>query len=137
MQKLKTGFSIMEIMIAITIVAILIAIAFPSYQEYIHKSHRIEGIHTLLAIQLAEEKYRVNNASYGSLTDVWGGVTSSENGYYNLSISNLSATSYTLTATATGDQAQDSEGATSCASLVISYSNGITSKTPAACWFNY
>ena len=123
----------MELMIAVVIVAIIVAIAIPAYNKYILKSRRSEGLQTLMAIQLAEEKYRTTNSAYGDLATVWGGTTT-ENGYYTLATSNVTASSYTITATAVGSQAGDRDGTTSCATLTLTYSNGTTTRTPIDCW---
>ncbi len=135
-QDQTSGFTIMEIMIAIAILAILVAIAVPSYFSYIEKARRTDAMHTLLSIQLAQEKYHITNGTYGTLAQVWGGVTASQEGYYTLSISSLSGSSYTLTATAGSLQSGDSEGATACSPMVLTYANGTTTKTPTACWLN-
>lgn len=126
----------MEMIIVVVLVAMIVTIAIPTYRSYILKSNRADAIHTLLAIQLAQEKYRMNNSNYGTLTQVWSGVTSTDKGYYNLAISNVSTTSYTITATAVGNQASDMENGNSCATLTLSFANNVTTKTPAACWMD-
>ncbi len=123
-----------ELMMAVAIVAILAAIAIPTYRYYVLKSYRAEALSTLLSMQLAQEKYRTLNASYGNLSQIWSGVSTTSNNKYTLSITNLSGTTYTMTATAIGDQSNDSEGGTSCGTLTLSYANGATTKSPAACW---
>lgn len=128
------GFTLIELVVTLLVVAILITVAAPTYRTYILKSHRADGTSTLMAMQLAQEKYRFNNTQYGTLAQVWGGVTSSPNGYYQLGISNISATGYTLTATAQGTQANDSETGTSCATLTITVNGSSVAKTPSACW---
>lgn len=133
-KKTLFGFSLLELLIAVAVIAILIAIAVPTYRTYMLKSNRADAINSLLAIQLAEERYRLSNAAYGDLTQVWNGVTTTEGGYYTLSVSGLSATSYTITATAVGDQANDSQDGTSCATLSLSYASNAVTKTPTECW---
>lgn len=128
------GFTMMELLISIAIIGILAAIAIPSYRSYSLKSNRADGLQTALSIQLAEERYRMKNSSYGSLAQVWNGVGTSTGGYYTIAISNVSATTYTITLTAVGNQASDSEDGTSCSSLVLTYSNNAVTKTPSACW---
>lgn len=59
MRKKLTGFSLLEIVAALVLVAILVAIAVPSYNSYQQKSRRSDAIQTLLSIQLAEEQYRL------------------------------------------------------------------------------
>lgn len=120
-------------MITVVILAIIILIAVPAYNAYILKSRRTDGINALLSVSLAEERYRSNNAQYGSLSQV-GGSSTSPQGYYTISVSNTSATSYTITATAQGGQASDSENGVTCTPLQIAMSNGTTTQSPAGCF---
>src|SRR5665648_562479 len=122
MKKLL-GFTMIELLIAIAIIGILAAIAIPSYRSYSLKSGRSDGLQTALSIQLAEERYRMKNSTYGSLAQVWNGVTTSTGGYYTIAISGNTATAYTITLTAVGTQANDTENGTSCTPLVLTYSN--------------
>lgn len=130
----KNGFTLMELMIAIVIIGILSVVSISAYSQHVKRARRMDAIQTLMAIQLAQENYRASNSSYGTLAQVWGGVSTTANGYYNLSISNVSATSYTLTAQATSSQSSDKEDSTACSSLVLSMSNGTETMTPNACW---
>lgn len=133
MQK-RLGFSLIELLIAIAIVSILSTVAVWSYNSYIRKSRRTDGISTLLGMSLAQEKYRMNNSTYGTLAQIWGGNSTSDEGFYTLSISNVTATGYTLSATPTGDQANDTEDGTSCSPLTLTVSSGTITKAPAVCW---
>jgi type IV pilus assembly protein PilE len=128
------GVTLMELIIVIAIVSIISVVAIQAYSSYVKKGRRSDAINTLLSISLAEERYRSNNTQYGTLAQVWGGVTTSPSGYYTVSISNVSATSYTITATAIGNQTNDSAGGTSCSSLTLTMSSGTITKSPAACW---
>ncbi len=80
----------------------------------------------------AEEQYRTNNQTYGSLAAVWGGVNTTPEGHYNISISNNTATGYVLTATpvAGSDQVNDDEAGVNCGTLVITVNGFSTVKTP-------
>lgn len=132
-KKLK-AFTLIEILSAITIMAILSIIAINVFSQQGRKGRRIDAINSLLSISLAEERYRSNNTTYGTLAQVWNGVTTSTEGYYTLSISGVSATGYTITATATGNQTNDSENGTSCTPLTLTLSNGAITKLPNVCW---
>lgn len=131
--KLK-GVSFIELLIVILVLAILGVIAASVYSTFAREGRRSDGINALLAIQLAEERYRANNATYGSLAQAYGGATTSPQGYYNLAISGTSATGYTATATGTGSQTSDVQGTTSCTTLTLTVSNTTVTTTPAACW---
>ena len=128
------GFTIIEMMVVIVIVSILTLLAMSVYTRSVRQGRRADGVDSLLSMSLAEERYRTINTTYGTLAQVWGGVTTSTQGYYTLSISNVSATSYTLTATAIGDQANDASGSTSCTPLTLTASSGTMTQAPAACW---
>lgn len=134
LKRHEKGFSLTEILFALVIVGILLAIAIPSYYQYQLRAHRSEGVNALNNIQLQQEKYRLSNTSYGTLAQVWGGVTSTANGYYALAASNIGTTGYTLTATAQGDQAADTQSGTSCLVLTLTVNGLSTTRTPAACW---
>jgi type IV pilus assembly protein PilE len=133
-SRKKSGFTLIEMMITVALIAITTVVAIYSYQDKVKRGRRIDAINALLSISLAEESYRSNNTTYGTIAQVWGGVTTSQEGYYTLAISNVSATSYTITATGTGGQTSDAENGTSCATLSLAMSNGTMTKAPSACW---
>jgi len=147
----ESGFTLLELMIVMVIIAILATIAYPSFIEQIRKGRRSDAITALNQIQQAQERWRVNCPCYaGSITAANAGCPAtacattsglglagtSGNSYYNLSISGVSATGYTLTATATGAQASD----TRCASMTVTLAGANLTYTasPAAnanaCW---
>ena len=130
----QSGFNLVELMIAVAIIGIITSIAVVSYRDNFLEANRSEGIKTLLAMQLEEEKHRSDNITYGTIAEVWGGATTTENGLYTLSISNLSATSYTLTAIAQGEQLGDAQDGTSCTTLSLAVNAGNETKSPAVCW---
>lgn len=126
----QKGFTLLELMIAVFIVAVLTMIAVPAYKSHLQASRRYDGIAYLTQLQLAQAKYRATNSSYATLAQL--GMSSTSD-YYTYSISSISATTYILTATAnTGtSQANDSQNGSSCATLTLNQDN---TKTPAACW---
>lgn len=128
------GFTLTEVMVAVVLVSILTLVATEAYTTYVRRARRMDGINSLISISLAEERYRSSNTTYGTLAQVWGGVTASTEGYYTISISNVSATAYTITATASGNQANDTQNGTACTTLSISVSSGTITKSPSACW---
>jgi type IV pilus assembly protein PilE len=134
-QKKTQGFTLIELIIVMTIIAILSAIAIPSYAAYIRKSRRSDAEAALLTMQLQEEKWRANNSTYTTvLANVGAPATGSSTlTYYTYSISSTTpATAFTVTATAvTGKgQEKDKVGTTTC-TLSIDQSG---SRLPAVCW---
>ena len=96
-------------MIVVAIVGIITAIAYPSYENYITRSKRSDGMGALMNAAQAIERYKVNNYNYNVGTDL-GQIFATQvpvdggNAYYNLTVRSNN-TSYTLTATPTGSMA--------------------------------
>lgn len=129
-NKPTQGFSLIELMISLTIVGILAAIAVPSYNSYVQKSRRSDAWTTLLRIQQLQEKYRANNTSYGTLAQLGASSTSTES-YYAIAATNITASTYTITATTSGIQTADS----TCASIVLNQDGPVTSTaSEKTCW---
>lgn len=125
------GFTLIELLIVVAIVAILARIAVPAYSSYVQQSRRLDATVAIRNIQFAEEKYRANNATYGSLAQIGAAATSSE-GYYSLAVSNTSATGYTITATPVSGKSQAADS--TCSSIQLQQSGATTTLTPSACW---
>lgn len=138
-SPLIRGLTLIELMIAVAIVAILAAVAYPSYVDSVRKSRRADAMGSLMQIQTEQEKLRANCAQYAGVltgTRACGSDTSTTiiglssattlGGYYTLSLSSVSATGYTATATATGSQTND----TTCRTFSITV-NGLNVSTAA------
>jgi len=133
----KKGFTLIELMIVLGIVAILVTLAAPSFLDAVRKSRRADAMDAILNIHLLQERWRVNNTTYGSLADL-GIATSpmpSADGHYNLTIGNTGATTYTITADALGGQASDL-----CDDFTLVFNAGVITKSvtdpalAALCW---
>jgi len=104
-----TGFTLIELMIAVAVIAILASIALPSYQEQIRKSRRAQAKADLVEYaQLAERYFTVNNTYVGfTLPTNQSPREAGATARYNLPAPTTTATTFTLTANATGAQASD------------------------------
>ena len=130
------GFTLIELMIVVAVIAVLGAIALPSYQDYVRKGRRADGRALIQAAALAQEKVRLGSVTYtttlANLTGACAGSPcNSDQGYYALTVPAATATGYSLTATPQGAQASDS----ACATLTYVVAAGVTTYGPSnACW---
>lgn len=99
----NTGFSLIELMIVVAVLAILAGIAYPQYTAYGERARRSEGRSALLNAAALEERYYSDNNQFAALATA-GINTSSENGHYTLSLTldDANNQSFTLTGTPTG-----------------------------------
>ena len=138
-KNFQTGYTLIEIMIVVVIIAILAAIAMPIYSSYAERSRRVDGMSLLMDCQQKMERYySVNNTYVGATIGAAAAdtcVPSSAQGFYVVSFSaNPNADSYVLQATPQGIQANDSK----CGSYSLSAAGvkGVVnaSQTAAQCW---
>ena len=129
MNHKHRGVTLMELMITVAVVSILAAIAYPSYRNQSLKAHRAEAKAALLKIQVAQEKWFLQNNAYTSSLTNLNSTSPTVNGYYTISVTvGNPATTYTATATATSIQNAD----TSCMMFAINETGG---RAPASgCW---
>lgn len=149
----ELGFTLIELVVAMLIAAVLVAIAIPSYRSYALRSHRTDAKAALLDLASLEERYfstanaytnAAVNLGYGA--NAWPITIGS--GYYQITTPVIvpataptattsgSPSTYQLTAVAIGTQTQD----TACATFTV-MSNGSRTATSsggsdntATCW---
>lgn len=124
------GFTLMELMIVVVVIAILLAIAIPLYGDQVRQARRAEAQQMLMDIALEQEKFRANNTTYGDCTALFGGACDAPDNYA-ITVTENTATAYTIQATASGAQAQDEERGTACTPMTLDESDN---KCPAVCW---
>lgn len=67
-RKVEYGFTLIEVMIAVAIVAILAAIAYPSYLDSVIKGKRAEGRTALLELLQQQERFITQRNVYSCFT---------------------------------------------------------------------
>ncbi|WP_277620419.1 type IV pilin protein [Chromobacterium sphagni] len=131
------GMTLVELMVTLAIVAILAAIAYPLYTNYLQQSRRGDAWQALTTAQSQIEQCYAQYFAYNNAACTV--TASSPNGYYQVQIASATTSSgYVLTATpvASGLQATDS----TCSSFNVSNSglrsaaNAQGADTSSTCW---
>lgn len=115
-----SGFTLIELMIAAAVIAILAAIAIPNYLEQSRKGRRAEAVRAVGEYQLAMERWRAENPSYANCSGSGCGSgtypSTPSSDFYTMTPGTANATSYSITATPRGKQTGDR-----CGNLVLNW----------------
>ena len=126
------GFTLVELLISVSIVGILAAVAVPSYRSYVQKASRADAKSVLMENAQFLERYFSTNNTYTSGTLLSAVVPKGATGSairYNITFSvTPSASGYTLSAAPANGQTGDS-----CGTLTLSHT-GAQSPSTGGCW---
>ncbi len=103
----STGFTLIELMITVAIIAILASIALPAYSDYVTRSRLVDATNALSTLRAKMEQHYQDNRSYlttGTYTTPCKSSANTTAGTFSISC-DVAATSYTLTATGSGTTA--------------------------------
>ena len=146
-KRRARGVTLIELLITVAIVAIIAAIAIPSYNNYVLRAHRTEAKSALLSMAAAEERFYSTNNAYTNDPSKLGYTPASfspavvvGNGYYSVSLiagptaaTTTTPATYTLQAAAINSQTAD----TACTAYTIDQSGtqgSAGTDTAANCW---
>jgi len=110
--KKKRGFTLIELMITVAIVAILAAIAYPSYQQYVLRGNRGAAQGAMMEIASRQQQFLLANRAYASKSEL------ETSGYalpsdvssrydYDVTLGTGTLPTFTITFTAKGAQVDD------------------------------
>lgn len=136
----QSGFTLLEVMIVCVVIAILAAIAFPSYQDSLRKSRRAEAKAAITRTLQAQERWFTANNTYVAYASA--GTPPTNSGMDGYSSTNT-GTRYTINAQACGGgltiaqcvtvSAAPTAADPTCGTLSMT-SQGARSPATAGCW---
>ncbi len=110
-MKTKNGFSLIELLVAVAIIAILAAVAIPSYQDYVIKSNRAAAQSFMMELANREKQYMLDARTYApDIATLGVSAPADVSKHYNFGIATVGTPpSFTITATPFSSQ-QASDG---------------------------
>lgn len=123
-MKNNQGFTLIELMIAVAIVGILASIAYPSYQQSIMQSHRVDAQASLVNLANIMEQQFTQTGSYQSVTPPPSST------YYTISIT-ATDTTYLLSAVPNPGSAQANDA---CGTLNLDNFGQKSAAMNSGCW---
>ena len=131
------GFTLIELMVTVAVVAILAAIAFPSYAMFMKKSRRGDAEATLMDLAQRQQQYLLDTRTYApNWNTLVPALPADVSAYYNIQFCQTSATcpaapggappTYAIVATPIAGSPQDGDS-----TLTLDYT-GV--KSPASVW---
>lgn len=131
-QPLPRGFTLIELMITVAIVAVLAAVAYPSYMDYVRKGKRATAQAALMEVASKEQTYLLDRRQYtATLVDMSFSAPKEIESDYTITVAvnnGVSPPTFTATATPQGKQTTDK-----CGTMTLNQAGAKTAGS-AECW---
>lgn len=144
-QARVSGFTLIELMIALVVLTILVSVAMPTYQHAVRESRRTDAKTAVLDIAAREQRYySLTNSFTTSLSNL--GYTSNTSAtsvdvgsnYYSVAVTQPTTTTFLVTATPVAGTSQASDS--SCQQFTVDNTglqksqDGSGNDTTSTCW---
>ena len=90
-----SGVTLLELMIVVVVIAILTAIAFPNYRDFIDRAKRNEAKALLLEVAQNQERFYLQNSRYGTLVELgYPTPLDTDSGVYRVTVTGPDASNF-------------------------------------------
>jgi type IV pilus assembly protein PilE len=130
-SRRQAGFTLIELIVAVAIIGILAAIAYPAYQQQIRKSRRAEAQSFMMAVAARQQQFLLDTRAYAAtVAGIGVPIPTAVSSHYTLTLAVTAGPppTYTLTATPAATQAYET-----CGTLGIDQAGAKTAST-GGCW---
>jgi type IV pilus assembly protein PilE len=134
LNKNASGFTLIEIMITVGIVAILTAIALPSYRDYVQRGKIVTAINNLTNQQAAMEQFYQDNRTYSTSSGFTSPCDPTNGSVYKLALTDWAFTCPTFGSSGYVIQAQGQSGATSGFKYTVDQSGNQSTPSVPSNW---
>jgi type IV pilus assembly protein PilE len=126
------GFTLVEVLVVCVLVAVLAAVALPTFTQRNLRTGRLDAVAALMRVQSTQEQYRSLHGMYaGELSVLQGAAPVSTQGLYAITLERAGPDAFVATASARGRQASDS----ACSLITLRVTQGFPTEGPAPdCW---
>lgn len=132
-RQRQSGFTLIEMMIVVAVLGIIMAIAVPAYNDQTRRARRGLAKTQLTGMAQQLERFHTSNATYDGFSTATANSPATGTPAYTIVPSGLTATTFTLTATAVNSQVAD----TVCGNMVLTQTGDPTFSGTggrADCW---
>ena len=143
MLKQSSGFTLVELIVVVAIVAILAAVVVPSYSQHVLKTKRQSAKSTLLQVVNKQEQFFLNNKQYATTLTGLGYsdeyyidgdgsavAATSDDRTYQITLANATSAAFEVKATPVLNQVKD----TDCGTLTAASDGSRTASGSGECW---
>lgn len=94
----QRGFSLVELMVAVAVIGILVAIAIPAYNQFLVRANQSAAKAVLMEVASRQEQYMMNTGAYGTLAQLNYTVPTDVSNYFDITLTTGTNSGSTVTA---------------------------------------
>lgn len=107
-RRRRRGYTLLDLLIALALVAVLASLATPSFTAPLHQARRTDALAAVMHVQQLQERWQLLHGRYAQPGEIGADLVSPQ-GHYRLSLHDVGPGGYRIAATAQGRQAGDAD----------------------------